>query len=120
MRPYLDDDLAGPLLTQALRRAGHDVETPSDAGLKGRSDPEHFTHSIGAGRVVATRNYRDYERLHLLILQAHGHHPGVLLVRRDNDPRRNLKPTDTVRALHNLETAGIPVADQCIVLNQWR
>ena len=52
MRLYLDDDMANPLLAQALRRAGHDVEMPSDAGMSGRSDPEHLTYAVRAARVV--------------------------------------------------------------------
>jgi len=120
MKLYLDDDIANPLLAQVLRRAAHDVEAPSDVGMGGRSDPEHLTCAIRAGRAILTRNYRDYERLHLLVMQAQGHHPGILLVRRDNDPRRNMKPHDIVRALRNLEASGQALPDACLTLNKWR
>ncbi len=120
MKLYLDDDMANPLLAQALRRAGHDVQLPLDAGMSGRPDPEHLTYAIRAGRVVLTRNYGDFERLHLLIMEAQGHHPGILLVRRNNDPRRNMKPHDIVRALRNLEASGQPIPDACLSLNKWR
>ena len=49
-----------------------------------------------------------------------GHHPGVLTVRKDNDPKRDLKPAGIVRALRNLENANAPIADQFIVLNHYR
>jgi predicted nuclease of predicted toxin-antitoxin system len=120
MKLYLDDDMANPLLAQALRRAGHDVQTPSDAGMSGRSDPEHLTYAIWVGRIVLTRNFRDFERLHFLIMQAQGRHSGILLVRRDNDPRRNMKAHEIVRALRGLETSGLPVAHACLTLNKWR
>ena len=63
--------------------------------MSGRPDPEHLTYAIRAGRVVLTQ-YGDFERLHFLLWRQ-GYHPGILLVRRDNDPRRNMKPHDVVR-----------------------
>jgi predicted nuclease of predicted toxin-antitoxin system len=120
MRLYLDDDIASALLVRLLRNAGHDVEIPADAGLAGAPDPVHFAHAIRQDRACLSRNYRDYEHLHLLVLTAGGHHPGVLVVRRDNDPRRNLAPRDVVRALRNFEAAGVPLADEYVILNQWQ
>jgi hypothetical protein len=120
MKLYLDDDSASGLMIQTLRRAGHDVRTPAEAGLIGAEDPVHFRRAIQEGRAVLSRNYDDFEDLHLLVMQAQGHHPGLLLVRRDNDPRRNMKPHDIVRALRNLEATGLQIADTCLTLNQWR
>jgi hypothetical protein len=120
MRLYLDDDSAAPLLVKLLRNAGHDVEVPRDAGLSGAADPVHLTHAIKETRAILTRNYRDFEYLHNLIVAARGHHPGILVVREDNDPKRDMKPGDIVRALANLEAAGVPVADSYIILNHWR
>jgi hypothetical protein len=120
MKLYLDDDSAAPLLAQLLQQAGHDVQRPNDVGLDGADDPVHLTHAIKEMRTLLTRNYRDFELLHDLVMAAQGHHPGLLIVRRDNDPSRNLKPRDIVRAVANLLAAGIPIADQYIVLNHWR
>ena len=105
MRPYLDDDIASALLVRALRQAGHDVQIPFHVGMSGNSDAAHLIHAIRERRVTMTRNHEDFEELHLLIRQAQGAHPGILAVRRDNDPRRNLNPKDMVRALRNLENA---------------
>ena len=69
---------------------------------------------------MLTGNYDDFADLHDLIREAQGHHPGILVVRRDNDPRRNMTPGDIVRALHNLEAAGVPVADEYHILNHWQ
>ena len=120
MRLYLDEDTAAGLLVRFLQNAGPDVQTSGDAGLNGRPDPVQFTHAIREGRTVLTRNYCDFEDLHNLIDLARGHHPGVLVIRRDNNTRRNMAPPDIVRALRNLETAGVPIADCYIILNAWQ
>jgi predicted nuclease of predicted toxin-antitoxin system len=120
MRLYLDDDSAAPLLVQLLRNAGHDVEVPRDAGLSGAADPVHLTHAIGTTRVILTRNYKDFEYLHNLILAAQGHHPGILVVRQDNDPKRDLTPRGIIRALAKLEAAVTLIADSYHILNHWR
>jgi predicted nuclease of predicted toxin-antitoxin system len=121
MRLYLDEDTAAALLVQVLRQHGHDVETPAGAGLMSEWDPVQLTFAIREDRRVLTRNYEDFEDLHnLVIAEARGHHPGILVIRRDNNPRRNMAPRDIVRALRNLEAAGVPIADQYIVLNGWQ
>jgi hypothetical protein len=120
MRLYLDDDSVRPLLVQLLRKAAHDVQIPAEVGMDGKPDPVHLTHAIRENRVCLTRNYRDFDHLHSLAMQAQGHHPGILVVRRDDDPRRNMSPRDVVRAIHNLEMAGIPIADEYVILNAWQ
>lgn len=67
-----------------------------------------------------SRNYRDFQNLQNLLIQAQGHHPGILIVRRDDPTRRNMAPRDIVRALRNLGAAGVPIADQYINLNAWQ
>lgn len=120
MRLYLDDDSAGHLLALLLRQAGHDVQVPADVGMVGESDSVHLTQAVREDRVLLSRNHDDFENLHDLIMQVQGHYPGVFIVRRDNDPARNLKPAGIVRAIRNLLTAGIPLRDQFHILNHWR
>jgi hypothetical protein len=120
MRVYLDEDTASPLLARMLRNAGHDVQTPAEAGLLGRSDPVELTHAVREGRILVTRNYCDFEDLHNLLDVAGGHHSGILAIRRDNNPRRNMTPRDIVRALRNLEAGGTALADNYIILNAWQ
>ena len=120
MRLYLDDDSAHPLLIRLLRQAGHDVILPADVGMVGKADPVHFIFAAREDRVLISRNYRDFQDLHDLIMQTKGHHPGIFIVRRDNGGKRNLSPRDIVRAIGNLLAAAIPVADQYIILNQWQ
>ncbi len=54
------------------------------------------------------------------IFASGGHHPGLLIVRFDNDPRHNLTDRGIVTALGNLEASGVTITDQLHVLNHWR
>ena len=120
MRIYLDEDSAAALLVALLQRAGHDVQTPADVGLLGKDDPIQLTHAIRNDRVLPTHNADDFEDLHDLIMAAGGHHPGILTVHKDNDPNRDLRPHDIVRAITKLLGSGLPIADNVYVLNHWR
>lgn len=121
MRLYLDDDSADPNLIRLLRRDGHDVQIPADFGLSGHSDQVQFAHAIRERRAILTRNYRDFANLHdLVIFASRGDHEGILVVRFDNNPRHNMSSGDIVRAVRNLENAGVPVADSYHELNHWQ
>jgi hypothetical protein len=120
MRLYLDDDAASPLLAKLLRKAGHDVQLPGDAGLAGSPDAVHLTYAIHDDRACLTKNHDDFWILHNLIKQAQGHHPGILVVRQDNDPSRDLSAKGIVNAIRKLAAAGVPIREEFIILNHWR
>jgi predicted nuclease of predicted toxin-antitoxin system len=120
MRLYLDDDSASALLTRLLRQAGHDVRLPSDAGTAGEDDPVHFAEAIREDRVLLTHNHHDFEDLHNLLMVGKGHHRGVLVVRKDNNPKRDLDEKGIVRAIAKLLAAGVELVDHFHVLNHWR
>jgi hypothetical protein len=120
MRIYLDDDSASPLLARLLRQAGHEVQLPADAGLSGEDDAVHFAHAAKDDRALLSGNHRDFLNLHNLVMQVKGHHPGILVVRRDNDPKRDLTPRGIVRAIRNFLAATISLGDQYVILNHWR
>lgn len=120
MRLYLDDDSASALLTRLLRQAGHDVRLPAEIGMSGENDAVHLTHAVLERRVLISRNHDDFEELHNLVMAVEGHHPGVLVVRKDNDPKRDLKIPGIVRAIAKLLATGVPVDDHFYVLNHWR
>ena len=120
MKIYIDEDVASTLLVRVLSKAGHDVKSPAQEGLLGHSDAVQLTFAIHDNRVYLTANYKDYEELHHLVREAHGNHPGILAVRRENDPTRNMTPKGVVYAIRKLEAAGVPIANEYIVLNQWR
>ena len=120
MTLYLDDDFAWPLLAKLLRNAGHDVQLPSDIGMSGSEDPVHLTRAIQHRRVFLTKNHKDFLVLHDLLMAAQGKHPGILVVRQENNPARDLTPKGIVAAIRKLEAAGVPIANEYIVLNHWR
>jgi hypothetical protein len=121
MRLYIDDDSVDPVLIRLLRRDGQDVQIPADVGSVGGSDQAHLAHAIREHRAVLTRNYDDFDDLHdLVVLAARGHHEGILVVRYDNNPRNNMSPGDIARALRNLESAGVAIADSLHELNHWQ
>lgn len=118
MRLYLDDDTISFALVQSLKAANHDTVLPKDAGLSGASDPEHLTYAIQQGVVLLTKNYKDYEVLHKLVNAAGGHHPGILLIREDNNRKRDLKPHQVAQAVTKIEAEV--TTDQCLIVNHWR
>jgi hypothetical protein len=120
MRLYLDDDSVNPLLIRLLRKAGHDVLLPADIGQVGCHDAVHLANAIRLDRAALTGNHVDFVPLHELIMTALSQHAGILLVRRDNDRNRDLKPAGIVRAIVNLLAAAIPISDNLHILNHWR
>lgn len=120
MRLYLDDDSVAALLVRLLRQAGHNLRLPVHLGLAGVHDAVHLTWAVREGRVLLTHNYDDFGELHDLVLAVAGHHPGILVVRKDNDPKRDLNKPGIVRALAKLLAAGVALQDQLHVLNHWR
>jgi hypothetical protein len=117
---HVDDDSVDGILIQMLRAAGHDVVIPHDIGNVGAPDAEHLLEAIQRSRVVLTRNHDDFEALNGLVLFVGGHHPGIFIVRRDNDPRRDTDQKRIVRAIRNFQVAGVPVEDDYHILNHYR
>jgi len=120
MRIYLDDDSAAVVLAQFLQQAGHDVQRPVEVGMSGEDDPVHLIQAVRQDRVLLTHNHRDFENLHNLIGEVKGHHPSILVVRKDNNPKRDLNFPGIVRAIGKLLAAGVEMGDHCCVLNHWR
>jgi predicted nuclease of predicted toxin-antitoxin system len=120
MNLYLDDNSVKASLVTLLRRAGHQVALPADFGLSGASDPRHLAACAGQKQVLMTRDHDDFLDLHDLVQATHGCHSGILVVRADNDPVRDMKNRDIVRALANLEAARIPFENEFHILNHWR
>ena len=117
---YLDDDSVHGVLIRRLGDGGYDVLTPRVAGTAGHADPVHFMCAIRTGRVLLTHDHEGFTLLHELVLLAGGHHPGILILRRDNDPTRTMSPGAIVRAIHNLTASHLLIPDAVQVLNHWR
>lgn len=120
LRILLDENLGSVHLADRLRRAGHDVESPGGAGLRTAPDARVMIHAIAEARVVLTRDNGDFGDLHDLIRAAGGHHPGIMVVRYDGDPRHNMTERAIATAVGKLESAGMAVAGGLHVLDHWR
>jgi hypothetical protein len=121
MRLYIDDEQRRCRVGRLLRRDGHDVQIPTDVHLAGSTDQVHLAHAIRDLRALLTRNYRDFEDLHdLVVSAASGHHQGILAVRFDSNPRNNMSAGDIARAIRNLEKARVTIGDCYHELNHWQ
>ena len=120
MNLYLDDDTADRRLVVLLSNAGHVVVVPADVELSGAPDAQHFIHAIRQSLVLVTRNHDDFLDLHEVVQTAHGTHPGILIIRFDNDPTRDMTPRHIVTALSRLESVAVPLENYVYILNHWR
>jgi len=120
MNLYLDDDTAERRLGTLLVQAGHGVVRPADVHRAGASDAQHLIQAMRHGLVLVTRNHDDFLDLHEVVQAAQGTHHGMLIIRFDNDPTRDMTPRHIVRALATLEAAGVPLVNQVYILNHWR
>ncbi|PSN08500.1 hypothetical protein C7293_30160 [filamentous cyanobacterium CCT1] len=111
----LDEDSQAKHLVSLLKMAGHDVWTINEAGIGGALDDVVLDYAAQQGRVLLTRNCDDFLDLH----QATPTHAGILAVYQDAEPAKNMSYQAIEIAIGNLETSGVPITNQFIVLNQW-
>ena len=120
MNLYLDDHFTEQELAGMLRSQGHAVVRPAEVGLRGASDARHLEHCIRHRLVPLTADRLDFYELHNLVQAAGGQHHGILIVRYDNDPKRDMKTKHIVRAVGKLEQSGTALINQVVILNHWR
>jgi hypothetical protein len=51
---------------------------------------------------------------------ANGTHHGILVIRSENDPRRDMTDRGIVSAIEKLQSANLPLVNQIHILNHWR
>lgn len=116
MRLLVDEDSQARTLVRLLLEAGHDVLTADKAGLNSMADVEVLRLAIRESRVLLTRNCGDF-----LALNAENRdHCGILAVYQDADPRKNMTYAEVVRAVANVEAAGMSLVGEFVALNAWR
>jgi predicted nuclease of predicted toxin-antitoxin system len=120
MNLYLDDNITEDKLVALLRKDGHAVVLPVDVGRSKVSDPRHMTYAIENGHVLLTRNHKDFKELHDLVQCSSGSHPGILVVRLDNNYPRDMKAAHIASAIGRVERAGILLVNEIVILNHWR
>lgn len=120
MNLYIDEDSSRGLLIKFLRRAGHDVFVATEGKVTGESDAVHLARAIKQSRTLLTANHDDFRDLHQLIQAAGGSHPGLFVIRQDNDPARDLTPRGIVVAIEKFSKSGVELINEFVILNHWR
>lgn len=115
LRLLVDEDSQSKRLVSVLGKAGHEVLAINEVGLAGSSDDVVLDYAREKNRILLTHNCDDFEDLHKI----NPNHPGILAVYRNADRFKNMSFKDIVKAISNLEAAGIPLANQFISLNHW-
>lgn len=92
----------------------------ADANAIGEKDPPQLTRAIIQSKVFLSKNHDDFRDLHLLIVAAGGTHPGIIIIRQDNDPSRDMTTKGIVNAIAKLEASEFDIANQFVILNHWR
>jgi hypothetical protein len=113
---YLDDCAYDKELVRQLKAADRQVITPPEANLGGAKDKAHFDRAKREGWILLTKNPRDFRELH----DADCAHSGILAIYQDNDPTKDMTYGDIVRAIANLENAGVTLTGEFHILNDWR
>jgi hypothetical protein len=89
-------------------------------GTNTHPDAMQLTRAICENRVLLSHNHDDLEDLHLLIKEANGSHPGTFIIRKDNDPARDMSPRGIVHAIDKFSKSGAPLQNEFVILNHWR
>jgi predicted nuclease of predicted toxin-antitoxin system len=112
MRSLLDENMSSPRLASRLQALGHDPILAGDVGLLSVTDARLLIWAIAPALPVLTRDSEDFEDLHDLVMSAGGHHPGMLVVRFNNDPRHNLADRGIGGAINKHESSGVLIPNR--------
>lgn len=114
-RLYLDEDAQRTTLVRALRARQVDVLTANETNLVGVPDAEQLAFAAAQSRAVFSFNRGDFVALHVLYLQQHQHHAGIIV-------SDQLEIGVIVRRLLRLLAArsDADMRDQLEFLSSWR
>jgi predicted nuclease of predicted toxin-antitoxin system len=81
LRLLLDANLSPRAVASPLREVGHDIlALAEDAAFEGLPDPEMLALAASEGRVLVTRNSRDFAPLAREWAEAQRSHAGLILI----------------------------------------
>lgn len=83
---YLDEDSHARALVDALRRHGFDCLTVNEAEMRGATDADQLRLATSAGRVLYTRNVRDFVQLDRRWRDDGEHHAGIIVLTSQRTP----------------------------------
>jgi hypothetical protein len=116
----LEENMSSRRLAARLQSAGHSPILASDLDLVSIADARVLAWAVAQACPVLTRDHEDLTALHELVVAVSDHHPGILVVRFDNDPGHNLTERTIAIAIGNLQSSGVVVANGIHVLNHCR
>lgn len=82
MRLYIDEDAMDHALVRGLRARGVDVVTVEEAETSGDDDRSQLIYATQQGRVLYTRNLKDFCQLHAEYMAEGQQHPGIVVIYR--------------------------------------
>lgn len=100
-RLYADENFPLPIV-EFLRLAGHDVLTVAEAGKAGLGIPDEdvLAFAVNEERVILTRNWDDFRRMH----RFHPNHCGIIICKEDlNTERQALRIAEAIAREENLK-----------------
>jgi hypothetical protein len=112
----LDEDSMSRPLVRALRARGVDVTTVQEQHTRSRADDDQLALAAGLGRVLCSKNVRDFSRLHSEYLASDRHHRGIVLISWQHD-----EIGEQLRRLLNLLAArtAAEMIDSLEYLSSW-
>jgi len=107
-------------LAALLRRAGHHVHTPREAGTSGASDQAHLDYAARQGYTLLTKDPDDFVGLHTHWRALNRPHSGILLIYEEREVSKNMSRIQIVVAIDNLVASGILIANHIHAFSHWR
>src|SRR5438093_7338157 len=99
LKLYLDDCAYSHQLTLLLRKAGHQVIIPADAGTTHKADLVHFQYAGAIGCVLVPKIPKHFGELQ----NADSNHRGLLPINKANDRHATMAKPEFVGAVGNIE-----------------
>jgi hypothetical protein len=102
-----------------LKRAGHKVTTVFEVNLVGMSDYDVLMYAIKTKHILFTQNCEDFVSLSEAVISSGGNHPGIILLYKNNNQKKDMSYQDIVKAIDNLIKTGVPIPGSVHRLNQY-
>lgn len=110
---YLDDNLDNDYLKNILRNFGFEVISPREIKMRHKKDEEHLKYAIINQALVLTKD-KGFKKLHNKI-----NHRGIIIIRQENNLKKDMKENKIVKALKNIEALKLKLENNLIYLNQF-
>ncbi len=113
IKVYLDDNLDNDDLITALRKEGFKVISPRDIGMRHKKDEDHLKCAVFNDAILISYDL-DFQKLAHKII-----HKGIIIIRRNNNSKKDMSSKRIVKALKNIETLHLILENKLYYLNQF-